>query len=205
MNTLKIAFAFATCALLAPVAHADNKGKKPAAADAKKMEQMEMQMMQQAATPGPMHKWLEAHNVGTWSGQVKMWMAPGAKPMESTATNETKSILGGRYLVDESTGSMMGKPFEGRGMTGYDNMTKKFWMTWVDNFGTGVMVSYGTLDEKTNTLTMTASVYDPMTKKDMPVKTVVKYESDKKHTMEMYGLGPDGKEVKMMEIVYTKK
>ena len=32
---------------------------------------------------------------------------------------------------------MMGMPFEGIGRTGYDNVTGKYWSTWIDNMSTG--------------------------------------------------------------------
>jgi hypothetical protein len=40
--------------------------------------------------------------------------------------------MGGRFLGQRYTGSMMSAPFEGVGYTGYDNVTKKYWGTWID-------------------------------------------------------------------------
>ena len=41
---------------------------------------------------------------------------------------------------------MMGTPFTGHGMTGYDNVTGKYWSTWTDSMSTGIMVSEGSCD-----------------------------------------------------------
>jgi len=73
----------------------------------------------QYSTPGAEHKALEQF-VGTWDTSVKMWMAPGAQPQESTGTAENKMTLGGRFLEQHYEGTMMGQPFTGMGYTGYD-------------------------------------------------------------------------------------
>ena len=41
---------------------------------------------------------------------------------------------------------MMGMPFTGHGMRGYDNVSGKYWSTWNDSMSTGMMVSEGTCD-----------------------------------------------------------
>ena len=48
-------------------------------------------------------------------------------------------ILGGRYLEQRYEGTMMGQPFSGIGVTGFDNYKKKFVSTWVDSMGTAIM------------------------------------------------------------------
>lgn len=163
-----------------------------------------MEAMQKFATPGPEHARLKAMT-GTWTGAIKMWMDPAAPPMESTGTEEAKMILGDRYLQQDSKGSFMGQPYSGIGLTGYDNAKKKFVGTWIDNMGTGIMTTEGTCDAAGKVCTYETSMTDPMTGKVQKGKMVIRIESDTKHTMEMYGKGPNGKEFKMMEIVYTRK
>ena len=52
--------------------------------------------------------------------------------------------MGGRYLEQRFKGDIMGMPFEGIGYTGYDNVKKQYWGTWMDNMSTGMMTSTGT-------------------------------------------------------------
>jgi hypothetical protein len=59
----------------------------------------------------------------------------GAFEKHATCTNTM--ILGGRYQQSMIKGNMMGMPFEGMGLLGYDNAQKLFYSTWVDNMGTG--------------------------------------------------------------------
>ena len=55
--------------------------------------------------------------------------------------------MGGRYQEGTYSGDMFGMPFEGRGMVAYDNATEEFVSTWIDNMGTGMMVTKGKYDE----------------------------------------------------------
>ena len=153
-------------------------------------------------TPSPVHKMLASAD-GNWNGAVTMWMADGAPPEKMTAISNNKMILGGRYQQTTVSGSMMGMPFEGMSILGYDNAQKLFKSTWIDNMGTGVMNLTGTWDEATNTMTMRGTSYDPLQGKESDVRQTFKIIDDKNQLMEMY-MTKDGKEFKAMEIVYTR-
>lgn len=158
------------------------------------------------STPGDMHKMLASWD-GTWDGDVTTWHAPGAPPATSKSKAVNKMIMGGRYQESTHSGDMMGMPFEGKSTTAYDNAKKTFISTWIDNVGTGVMVTEGKWDEASKSLTQTGKCVDPSagTDKMMDVRQVLKVIDDKHHVFEMYGPGPDGKEFKMMEIKMTRK
>jgi hypothetical protein len=169
--------------------------------EGEEMDPAMMKAWQDAMTPGPMHEML-ANQVGTWKAEVKMWMDPSQPPTTSEATTVCESMLGGRYFKSTHTGMMMGMPFEGFEISGYDNVKKEFFNVWIDNMGTGMMVSTGTYDEATKTLTFTGKMTEPMGT-EMNVREVVKH-TDKDHsTFEMY-MDMGGKEVKNMEINYTR-
>jgi len=131
-------------------------------------------------------------------------MEPGAPPVEETGTATRKSILDGRVLTEEVHGQTMGMPFTGHGMSGYDNVTGKYWSTWNDSMSTGVMVSEGSCDAK-DTCTFTGSWNDPIKKGPVKSRMTSRWTSPTIQVFEMYGPGKDGKEMKMMEITYTKK
>jgi len=163
-----------------------------------------MEKMQAAAAVNENHKQLQKL-VGTWTTVSRMWMEPGKPPVETTGTAEVKSILGDRYVEEHHAGTFMGKPFNGQGMTGYDNLRKKYVSTWVDNAGTGIMRMEGSYDAAKKTMTMIAEEIDPMSGKLKPFKITDTFDSDKQHTFAMFEAGPDGKEVKSFEIIYTRK
>lgn len=177
----------------------------PAAAHAQESDSaMAMQRWQAYMAPGPAHEQLAKH-AGEWTWESTMWMAPDAPPQKSAGTMSGRMIMDGRYLVEDWNGVVNGMPFQGHGMTGYDNAKGQYFDTWVDNFGTGVMTSWGTLDEATHTTTMNGSAMDPIAGKEQPVRSVTKEVDDDNFVLEMYGAGPDGKEMKMMELHAKRK
>jgi len=165
-----------------------------------------MKAMMDYATTGDMHKMMASWD-GTWNGDMTMWQNEGAPPSKMVGTAVNTMILGGRYQSSKHTGNMMGMPFEGMSLMGYDNALKKFVSSWVDNFGTGIMMMSGPWDAATKTLTLTGSMPDICRPGKMcTMKEVFTIIDDNTQHMEMYG--PDsktGKEFKMMEIHMTRK
>jgi hypothetical protein len=166
-------------------------------------QKAEMEIYMKAAAPGPQHKWL-ASTAGNYDLKIKGWHEAGGPAMEETGTAVRTAMFDGRVLAEDVTGSMMGGPFKGHGMRGYDNVTGKFWGTWVDSMGTGLMVSEGSCDDK-GSCTFTGSWNDPVKKGPLRVRMVSRWTSPTTEVFEMHGPDKSGKEFKMMEITYTKK
>ena len=179
----------------------------PALAKDKKPAQMDMQAMmdtyKKLATPGEPHKQL-ASLAGSWTTKTKSWMEPGKPPMESTGSCEEKTLLDGRYLQQECTGEMMGQPFTGIGVQGYDNFTKKYVATWMDSMGTGIFVMDGTASADGKTITQKGGYQDPIEGR-IKLRAVTKLVDANTKVFEMHGTGKNGKEIKMMEITYARK
>ena len=167
-------------------------------------EQMaEMQAYMKAGTPGAQHQML-ASTAGTYDLKVKSWHEPGAPPTEDTGTSTRRMILDGRVLVEDLSSQMMGMPFTGHGMRGYDNVTGKYWGIWLDIMSTGVMMSEGTCDDKQN-CTFIGSWNDAVKKAPVKARMTTRWTSPTTEVFEMYAPAKDGKEMKVMEITYTKK
>jgi hypothetical protein len=161
-----------------------------------------MKAWQEAMTVSDNHKMLAKTN-GTWTGEVTMWMAEGAPAQTSASTSVTESIYDGLYSQTKHSGDMMGMPFQGTSIMGYDNMKKEFFSTWIDNMGSGVMVMTGQMTGKTINLSGNVRC---MNGQDAPMREVFTMVDDDHMTMEMYGPDPaTGKEYKNMEIKYTRK
>lgn len=167
-------------------------------------QQAEMQAWMEYSTPGDIHKML-ATSDGDWTGEVTVWMAPDAPPTTSTANSSNKMILGGRYQESTISGNMMGMPFEGVGVTGYDNAKKKFVSTWIDNMGTGIMNMEGTWDEGTKTVNFTGQQIDPLTGKMCDIRETYTIVDANNQVMEMFVTKPGEKEMKTMEIKLVRK
>jgi hypothetical protein len=61
----------------------------------------------------------------------------GKPVMESIGTCGQKLVLDGHYLQQVYAGDMMGAPFSGINLLGYNNHTKKYESVWLDSNDTG--------------------------------------------------------------------
>ncbi|NIK93426.1 DUF1579 domain-containing protein [Mangrovimonas sp. CR14] len=163
----------------------------------------EMKAWESYMTPGEEHKWLASMN-GQWTATVKQWMDPSKPPVESKATTENRMLMNGLYQESSHRGNMMNMAFEGRSITGFDNSKKMFVSTWIDNFGSGIMVMEGIFVEPYRVLVLEGTMVDPTTGKDLKVKEVMTFVSKNSYKFEMY-MDMGGAQIKTMEINYTRE
>ena len=196
-GVLVVALAFAQAAA------GDEKPKTKKAAGPPDEKAM-MEIMAKAATPGEQHKKLDVF-AGTFDARLKMWMDPSKPPEESTGTAESKWVLGNRYLEQHYEGTFMGQPFSGVGYTGYDNVSKKYVMSWMDTASTGIMSMTGKSDPSGKVMTFSGTMIDPMTGKPCKITQKATVSDNDHYIFEMWGPDPTGKTYKMMEASYTRK
>jgi hypothetical protein len=169
-------------------------------------EAAEMAKMVEMGQPSANHKVLEGL-VGSWDCKVTFWMSPDAPPSISTGTAVRTSIMDGRYFLMNTTTKMQmpgadGKmelvDYKGMELDGYDNMKGKFFSTFIDNMGTGLLLAEGSktftyhLDEETGSKSKTK------------VRETVQIVDPDHHVLEWYE-ERGGREVKAMEITYTRQ
>lgn len=165
----------------------------------------DMQACMEAGMPGPMHEKL-ASAVGAWTGKSEMWMGPGADKMTSDCTYTVTSLHDGHFIQGEMKGEMMGMPFTGTAVTGYDNVSKKFVGTWIDNHSTGISTGTGDASKEGKIVTWTYTANCPITKQPTTMRQVETHNSPNSMTLEMWSTDPkSGKEFKCMHIDFTKK
>jgi hypothetical protein len=162
-----------------------------------------MELYKKLATPGEPHK-VFASLAGSWTTKTKEWMEPGKPPMESEGTVEMKMLLDGRYLQQEYHGTMMGQPFKGISINAYDNLTKQYVTTWMSTTGTGIFTMEGSASADGKTITLEGKHPEPGGGQ-MSHLAIWKIVDNNTQTFDMYGAHHGGKEMKMMEIVYTRK
>jgi hypothetical protein len=198
MRTLSISFTCLCLFLTTSAVLAKDK-----ASDKHMDHQAMMEAYAKLATPGQPHKQLASH-AGSWTTKTKSWMEPDKPPMESKGACDNTVLLDGRFLQQTCTGDMMGQPFTGIGVHGYDNATKKYVTTWIDSMGTGIFFMDGTASADGKAITLKGSHPDPMGGV-MEHRAIWKFVDANTQTFEMYGAGKDGKDMKMMEITYNRK
>jgi uncharacterized protein DUF1579 len=160
--------------------------------------------------PGPEHA-LFKDVAGTWDAKVESFMVPGAPASVSSGTETARVACGGMCLLTEFKGSfVMGPPkapptpFDGHGTETYDQGKKKYVGSWTDSMSTGLSVTESTYDPATKTLKGWMEGPD-MTGKVEKMRSTTTMKDANTRVMEMYNMGPDGKESLGMRITYTRK
>ena len=198
---MRFTFVPLTCLALARIASPVMAKEKK---HAKQMDpQAMMEVYQKLATPGEPHKQFESL-AGSWTTQTKEWMEPGKPPTEASGSADMKMLLGGRYLQQEFTSEMMGQPYTGMGITGYDNLHKKHVSIWLDTMGTAPFMMEGTGGADGKTISLKGQHAEPGGG-HMTHRAVWKIVDDNTQTFDMYGTHHGGKDTKVLEITYSRK
>ena len=162
-----------------------------------------MQDWNASAEVGEHHKTLQ-QTAGTFEVAGKMWMGPGTEAMPSTATASRKSLLGGRYVMEEYKSSFMGMPFEGVLLQGYDNLAGEHFSIWMDSMSTWPSISRGKMGED-GKIHYTGTMKDVMTPGGRPTSSTIEEHEGGGWTMAMFDSTPTGDEFKVMELNYAAK
>lgn len=88
--------------------------------------------------------------VGKWEGTCRTWFEPDQLADESHVAGEFSSLLGGRFLRHNYTGSMQGKPRQGEDLLAFNKVRKVFQSAWVDDFhmNYALLISEGPATER---------------------------------------------------------
>jgi len=110
-----------------------------------------------------------------WKTTTEMWMegrGAGGESMTEHGKASFEMDFGDRYLRQTYQGTMMGMPYTGEGMLGYDNHAGVYQNTWISTMSTAMLISeghahqdgkgmtlYGTMDEPTMNMNRKMVVY----------------------------------------------
>jgi hypothetical protein len=179
----------------------DGAAKQEAPGGMEEMAAM-MEAFMKAATPGPQHAQLATWD-GRWTLVVKHWMDPNMPPQESDATSTFKMLMDGRYLLENVDGTTPMGPFQGMGITAFDNVSQQFVNLWMDSMGTGVMISHAPAGDGA-AIQYRGEYNNPMTGGPSKVRSEMLYVGADERTFTMWE-DRDGSEVKTMEISYKRE
>ena len=99
---------------------------------------------------------------------------------------------------------MMGQPFNGLSITGYDSLQKRYVTAWMSTMGTGMFIMEGTASADGKTITLTGKHPEPGGG-FMTHRAIWKIVDNNNQTFDMYGAHHGEKEMKVMEMIYTRK
>lgn len=164
-----------------------------------------MQAYMEAGAPGEQHEQL-AKLAGDWKATLRYQTPdmPEAQFSEGTCTNTL--ILGGRFLQSDFRGDMMGMPFQGLQLLGYNNLSGEYESLWIDEMSTHMMYATGTGNEDGSELKFEGEALDPMSGEMVPYAYTVTIAADGTHVMDMYSpMGENGEMVKTFSITYERE
>jgi hypothetical protein len=199
MRTQPIRRAVATLiglALLATVAFAAQPVKKTGRNPATETQMAEMMKRSSASGAGEKLKAME----GKWSAAQKTWPEPG-QPLIGEGTCENKLVQGGRFLEQRYKGTLMGRPYEAFGLTGYDHSNAAYTMLWVDSTTTAMVTGQASTDSVSSEITMRGTGEGPGGPTEL--RMVTRVVDANRHVFSVYG-PRGGKEELMMEITYQR-
>ena len=156
------------------------------------------------AMPGEHHRVL-ARMLGSWNMAIEYRMNADAPVVTSEGTCQRKWILGKRFVLEEFDGGSLALPFQGLAIYGYDSFEGKYTSVWVDTMNTAITTSVGTCQEPCQVVDFVGRHGDPWTGTKRPSRGVTRFVNDNEHVLELYEPGSDGKEFKILQIVYTRQ
>lgn len=192
-------------ALLAP-GSATAQDELPGGMTAQELNEAQLRSFE-ASQPGEEHA-LIATLAGEWSQVVRLQPAPGAEILTFEGTSTNRMVLGGRFLMSESTLLVPGAEAAGIGFLGFDRRTEEFITLGLDEVGTYWVSGRGTADESGRVITMSGEDFDPIMEHTQEYDFVYRLIDDDQFVFEIWfkddlhtqGGGP----FKMIEITYTR-
>ena len=138
---------------------------------------------------------------GRWNMTLKLWMDPSEPPQEFAGTAAGKMVLGGRFLQldGKTTGNLESESLT---LMGFDRRTDDYTLVGYDTLGTYYITAAG--KPGTEGVVLHGSYLQPPHGGEQKYRFVWKSPSADSHTMELFFVMPDGKEVRVAETVYRR-
>jgi hypothetical protein len=155
------------------------------------------------AKPGPMHQQL-AKLAGEYTTVTKFMLKPGDDAKESQGSAKLKTILDGRFLVEEASGNLFGQKTGSMHLLGYNNGTGKYEGTWVYTGSTGMMTLVGTSKDDGKTIEFNAT-YELEKGVKTALSVVTRILDDDHFVTSLIAKGTDGNPGPTLETTYTRK
>lgn len=162
--------------------------------------------------PGPGQQALQPL-AGTWRAEMSLHVAIGTpdRPAVGELTTQREWVGDGRFLRDTTEGTLAGRPYFRTGLLGYNNMERRHEWVTADNF-TPILMSYRAAKGAgvRMPIRMDGTFTDPgVTGEDnvgrsIPMRTVIRIESDDRHVFELYFTPAGKKEVMASRMVFTR-
>ena len=182
--------------------------------DKKNTTQQTVPSWVQRGIPGAGHAAL-APLLGSWQVEMSIYgtmgRSPDLPPIVSKDIRTTRLwIADGQYIEDTTEGTVDGKPYWRRGWLGYSNLDRRYeWVTvaprvpmmiYLGKPGSGEQMPI----EVAGVFTDQGVVSEQTVGKPVGQRTVIRIESNDRHTFELYFKPAKSKEQLALRMVYTR-
>lgn len=170
-------------------------------------KEIDLEELESFAVPSEPHELL-ATTVGSWDVTIRIWSDPDPEAEPASETEGTavgRWILGERFVETIYEGEVLGRPFEGLKIEGFDKAEEKYISTWRDNLGTYTLIFKGECEESCEERTMTGTFVEPVSKDVFRIKGVTTIQDEDAYIYESYVLTPNGKEFRNMELYARRR
>ncbi|HEV8484141.1 MAG TPA: DUF1579 family protein [Blastocatellia bacterium] len=157
---------------------------------------------QSAANPGSVHQQLNKR-IGNYKTSTKFTMQPGGPATESSGTAKITGALGGRFLIEENSGTFMGETTTGLRLMGYNNATKQYEACWTYTMSTAILTMTGTSSDNGKTVTLRGSFADEGGARQT-LKVITRTVDADHFVVELIGETPEGKDGPLLTTTYTR-
>ena len=128
---------------------------------------------EKAGMVGLQHQRL-AELVGTWKVTQSFWTSGNPTPKIDTGSAIYAMVLGGRHLRQDLQIDSPDKAFEALGYIGYDNMSGRYYSSWMDINFTGMIIAYGDYVDTSHTYTFMGTLPGPAASEAVPLRAELK-------------------------------
>lgn len=149
---------------------------------------------------GPEHAVLH-RDLGSWDAEVAC-AAPGMPASKDRGSETVTATCNGRWTWSDFRGQLMGMPFEGHALVGYDPQQKQYLALWIDSMSATAALTAGTFDAATKSFALTGSCTCPLGKPMTIAESVRRFDDDTRSAkMEFTTEG----QTTTMEITYRRR
>jgi hypothetical protein len=153
--------------------------------------------------PGPEQAFL-AKRAGEYSRIVKFVAQPNADANASIGTAKISVTLDGRFIVEENTDTVFGRPVSGTRIYGYNKITKQYEAVWMYTMSTAMLFLSGTSSDGGKTIDLTGMSQNHRGDK-IPIHATIRQVDDDEFVVTLMSTAADGKEAAFQETTYTRK
>ncbi|MFF2811346.1 DUF1579 family protein [Streptomyces sp. NPDC058000] len=166
-------------------------------------------------TPGPHHRLLDPL-VGNWKAtKVNYLLGKDGEPVVShdiAVRVHWIKKTGGRFLEEQTQGTLAGHPYYRLGIMGYSNIDRRYEWTTFDSVTPTAMTYRGAPDSGSpSEISIPGEFTDPgilgpaYLGKTIPMRTVFRIDSPDRHTADLYFTPPGQQERLVDHVTYTRK